>query len=312
MDPMNNNPVDLNVSLTADVTKPVEKTVSTLAKYFDIPPKAISRMGQTTSGLLGLLDEKISQKRLDIRFIGEARRWCALQQIEKKQNNNINSIVSKALAFSSHGNSDISDQEVSNEWLNFFFENAKNISTEDLQLIWANILHGEISNPGSYSLKTFDVLRCLDRDSALSFQNLAQYACRSEAGVFLMIDSDPIHDLRDLYNLTYSTRLSLIESGLLHDSEGAITLIGNREKEHIVAYTYGNYEINIHSKGTDHSSFKSYSPILNFTKAGCELSQFVEHSNDKAIFPAMFRYMRGDGINIYYRGNEEKDWKHFN
>jgi len=29
MDPMNNNPVDLKVSLTADVTKPAEKAVST-------------------------------------------------------------------------------------------------------------------------------------------------------------------------------------------------------------------------------------------------------------------------------------------
>lgn len=48
--------------------------------------------------------------------------------------------------------------EIDTDWLNHFARHAENISSSDLQSLWARILAGEIRKPGSSSLRTLEFL----------------------------------------------------------------------------------------------------------------------------------------------------------
>jgi len=58
------------------------------------------------------------------------------------------------------------DKKFSWDWFVRFFEDAGNISDEKMQEIWAKVLAGEIKQPGSFSLRTLEVLRNLSSDEA--------------------------------------------------------------------------------------------------------------------------------------------------
>ena len=59
-----------------------------------------------------------------------------------------------------------SDKQYSFDWFIRYYEASGNISDEEMQLLWAEILAGEIEKPSSYSLRTLDVLRNMSKEEA--------------------------------------------------------------------------------------------------------------------------------------------------
>lgn len=59
------------------------------------------------------------------------------------------------------------------DWINIYFESAKNSSDEYMQIIWARVLAIELSNPGSFSYKTLDVLKNMTSDSFILFEKMS-------------------------------------------------------------------------------------------------------------------------------------------
>lgn len=55
------------------------------------------------------------------------------------------------------------------DWFLRFFESASNVSNEDMQELWATILAGEITNPGSFSLRTLDTVYNMSQNEAVIF-----------------------------------------------------------------------------------------------------------------------------------------------
>ncbi|MBO7490382.1 MAG: DUF2806 domain-containing protein [Bacteroidales bacterium] len=63
------------------------------------------------------------------------------------------------------------DEEVSNEpvdkdWMTRFLDIAETISDDEMQVLWARTLAGEVKKPGTYSLRTLDVLRNITKKEA--------------------------------------------------------------------------------------------------------------------------------------------------
>ncbi len=65
---------------------------------------------------------------------------------------------------------------INDDWLNSFETEARQKSTEDMQLRFGRILAGEIKQPGSYSIKAVKLLGELDQDTAALFKRLCS-AC---------------------------------------------------------------------------------------------------------------------------------------
>ncbi|KAA6438838.1 DUF2806 domain-containing protein [Dyadobacter flavalbus] len=89
-----------------------------------------------------------------------------LQEAKKQQN------IESVTAFAAEQLSDdpeVSKDPVDPDWATRFFENAKGISNEEMQMIWGKILAGEIKKPGSFSLRTLEVVKSLNKEEAELF-----------------------------------------------------------------------------------------------------------------------------------------------
>src|SRR6218665_3019181 len=77
-----------------------------------------------------------------------AERWLAVESIRQQ---NIEAIADKA---GSELPATVGEAPVEPGWTAKFFDSCKDVSQEDMQSMWARLLAGEVTTPGSYSLRT--------------------------------------------------------------------------------------------------------------------------------------------------------------
>lgn len=104
------------------------------------------------------------------------------------------------------------------DWFIRFFDSVGNISNEDMQLLWARVLAGEIKTPGSFSLRTLETLRNMTRKEAEVFGESAEIALKEISGdIFLFSSSNEIYDdINELFDFGDQKLLVLEECGLLN------------------------------------------------------------------------------------------------
>ncbi len=107
---------------------------------------------------------------------------------ETKRQENIESIVHKAAASLPEG--EIANHEPDHDWTARFFNEAQDVSSDDMQTLWAKVLAGQVERPGGTSIRTLGVLRDLDRPAAVIFRKLCS------ASVSLKPDGNIILDAR--------------------------------------------------------------------------------------------------------------------
>ena len=65
-----------------------------------------------------------------------------------------------------------SDDTISDDWLNAFEAEARQKSTEEIQVLFGKVLAGEIRKPGTFSTRAVRILGSLDRNTASHFAKL--------------------------------------------------------------------------------------------------------------------------------------------
>jgi hypothetical protein len=93
-----------------------------------------------------------------------------LQFQESKRHSNIAAVVRRTHA--ALGDSEVEDHEPDHDWTARFFADVQDVSSEDMQRLWAQVLAREVQEPGHTSLKTHSILRNLDRGVATRFGRL--------------------------------------------------------------------------------------------------------------------------------------------
>lgn len=104
------------------------------------------------------------------------------------------------------------EQDVDDDWLYRWKENASKVSIEDLQQIWGKVLAGEVKSPGTYSLRTLEFLKNISQEEARLIENVAQFnisgcIARDETEIF------------EKYNLKFGDFIALQELGIVHGVE---------------------------------------------------------------------------------------------
>ena len=85
----------------------------------------------------------------------------------------VNLLKKEKSASSTDRSADSSEEEtISDDFLNSFEEEARQKSTEDMQLLFGRILADEIRKPGRYSIRTVRALGQLDQNTAALFKRL--------------------------------------------------------------------------------------------------------------------------------------------
>ena len=93
---------------------------------------------------------------------------------EQKRQRNIQDVLEKATDAAT--STDVPDQEPDHDWTARFFNSIQDVSSEEMQKLWAKILAGEVERPGSTSTRTLSILRDLDQPTASLFRTLCSLA----------------------------------------------------------------------------------------------------------------------------------------
>ena len=101
-----------------------------------------------------------------------------IQFQEEKRHRNIGSVVGQTAELL--GDKDVPDQEPDHDWSARFFNYIQDVSSDEMQLLWAKVLAGQIAQPGSVSIRALSILRNMDQPTAELFLVLRS-ACISLA-----------------------------------------------------------------------------------------------------------------------------------
>lgn len=171
----------------------------------------------------------------------------------------------------------VENTPVDDDWINRLLKNAKEVNSETMQFIWGKILAGEVSKPGSFSLRTLEVIRNLSKEEAKAFQEILPFVVNQSRKKVLLGSQE----LNQKYGISYLKLELLSECGLLGSENGNI--------------------FNMDIIGEDSSGFYNKSRIMYFsdpakkntkityggytlTKAAVELETILEYTPNTDYF----------------------------
>ncbi len=107
---------------------------------------------------------------------------------EAKRQRNLGQIVEEAQKALPES---VSTEPVDSDWINRFFTSAQDISNEQMQHVWGRLLAGEVTMPGSFSLRALDCLRNLTSADARVFSLACEFALYDDSGTAFLISPYP-------------------------------------------------------------------------------------------------------------------------
>ena len=142
-----------------------------------------------------------------------------IQFQEEKRHCNIGSVVDRAAE--ELGDKEVPNQEPDHDWTARFFNYIQDVSSGEMQSLWAKVLAGEIERPGSVSIRGLSILRNLDQATAKLFQRLCSCCVMSNVAGHILDARVPSlgrnageNSLR-LFGLSYDELNILNEHGLI-------------------------------------------------------------------------------------------------
>ena len=119
------------------------------------------------------------------------------EQSDNSTNQGANELNKEQPADSSNQGANSSDgKAIDDDWINGFETEARQKSTEEMQLRFGRILAGEIRQPGSYSIKAVKLLGELDQNTAILFKKFCSVCVA--IGVLGIPNSEQVLDARVL------------------------------------------------------------------------------------------------------------------
>ena len=160
--------------------------------------------------------------------------------------------------------SDLPKEEISQDWLNTWRDNARKVSDEEVQSLWGNVLAQEFLEPGRYSLRLLEFLRTMSKSDAQLIEKIAPFISNN----WLIYERPGSEDsILNQFNITEKELSFLEEIGIIlgfsasgkvatarnfHEekdsflarldiSEDRILLISSEDKDKVVKYSL--YEV---------------------------------------------------------------------
>lgn len=220
--------MDNSLINVGELAKPADTLIQKIADAIGVlyEPKRIIRKAKAEAKakeILALSDISIDdiKRRAANRFIHE--------EITKQEN--IESIIEKALP---DIKSDAETENVSNDWLFKFFDEAKMISDSEMQALWSKLLANESNRPGTYSKRTIGIISELEKSDALSFQNLLQFSFMFGGIQIAMFDTND--EIYKENGITFSLLTHLDNLGLLQFNNAMSFRFENLNKHGLVNF----------------------------------------------------------------------------
>ncbi|MHB1116271.1 DUF2806 domain-containing protein [Sideroxydans sp.] len=156
--------------------------------------------------------------------------------------------------------------------------------------LWGRILAGEIKKPGSFSLRTLDVLRNLSKKEAESFVKLGNYILRAGDKVFY-IDPKAYIFTKDR-GLSFIDILTLKDAGLIFESDLEFSF----QPAAAGQLSYLSYGPLILLFERDKDTPKLASSVGHLTKVGVELLQLITIQPDMEYVDIVRKRFHAEGV----------------
>lgn len=192
---------------------------------------------------------------------------------------------------------------VDDEWLGMYDDISKNVSSQDMQTVWAKILASKCEDENSVSKKLLQVLQIMDSNDAKYFSYLCSHsvmccnpADKVEYPIFLYpgATKDELEVYDDEYiNYGYLTDFSSL--GLINYNSSAGTII--YKKADLLIMNYYGEKINIVS-----SNGKISIGVITYTSCGVELvgilHEGMSDKKDPLLISKISEYYKKNGYNV--------------
>lgn len=141
-------------------------------------PTAIRRKARAEA------DAKLIEAEGKIR-IAEVKERAKLraEMVEARRQGNIESITAKAIQALP---GQIADGNTDDDWVHQFFDYCKDIGDDQMQTLWARLLAGEVSSPGSFSILTLETVKTLRPKEADLFTRFCKYIWQFDGKTYVV------------------------------------------------------------------------------------------------------------------------------
>ncbi len=192
----------------------------------------------------------------------------------------------------------VENSQLNIDWFIRFFEDAGNISDDGMQVLWSKVLAGEIKQPGSFSLRTLDVLKSLSKTEAEAIQLICSFAIKVDTSYFLMLDKEMV----DRYN--YADKMHTVFDCNIVENSVATRFNFKTEQPQLLMRTKS---LLCHSSCQDAQEY--YFTMLRFTFIGNEMVSLIQPDKDYFIdFCKLFKQrFTGLELTVHTITNEEAD-----
>lgn len=254
-------------------SKPIEKLIEVVSEAIGTlyEPRQIVRKAKAEAKAQSIV--AMEQAKTKAIIEGDAEKAQYLDAInerlikkEKRRQKNIEEVVSTAGQIL-EAEKDVPKESVNPDWAIRFFDIVQDVSDNEMQLLWGQILAGEVKRPKSFSLRTLETLRNMTKEEAEMFQKIVQFALRRDE-LFVFSEDRALNG----FGITYYDIAKLVEIGLLQAGDFVNKIFPSVEDDTEIGFVYGNNVIIIKQK----SNSKSFGvPVRLFTVPGQELSKLV-------------------------------------
>jgi uncharacterized repeat protein (TIGR03899 family) len=280
--------------------KPLEKLIDVISKGIGTVyrPKAIRKEADAKAYEIEIIERAKSKALAEGKEI-DADTYERIQERilhkETKRQNNIDN-VSQIAAEQLSQEQTVSIEPVSDDWTTRFFNIVEDVSDNEMQNLWGRILAGEVKQPQSYSLRTLELLKNMNKRDAEVFMKFANLAYTSGSVSFILnFKNEKL--LEDKYNIHFGDRLLLEELGLLTANDLQYKLPATKENSVSTAFTISNICIVADKKeNLPEQSIQ----VLVFTKIGQELLQLIKQEPEIDYLQLLASKIRREGVIIKY------------
>ncbi|WP_419168785.1 DUF2806 domain-containing protein [Halobacteriovorax sp.] len=187
---------------------------------------------------------------------------------ESLEQRNVESIVANSIEFIGDF---VTDEEVDADWRKRFFKKAKDISHEEMQKVWGKVLAGEVEKPGSYSMRSLELLSNLTQYEAEIFRRISRYV--ELINGYILIPHNNVRSIGFNDEFPYGVLLKLIDCGLLMP-QFDLGLNFELLPGYSMPFQFKSCSLMISNKNSQKVSARM--SILSLTSSGRELINLVE------------------------------------
>jgi len=276
--------------LSKALTKLVEvasKGIGTLYK-----PRAIRKEADAEAYKLEVIANAEAKKILiegeaKLELLSRVQNRVVQQEINRQVN--LEEIIEKSIP---HLDDNVSDEEVNDDWRMRFFQKAQDISSDEMQEIWAKILACEVSKPGNISLRTLEVVSNVSKNEAEIFQ-IACSLTSSNDTIFKFKNENAF----DRFGLTYGHIILLRDAGLICDNDNLVFILKTIPQIGFAIWPVANkiYQVT-DSKNPKREEYRFAQ--ITLTVAGKELCRFLNIEKNTEYIQAIINDKLEEGLTI--------------